>query len=163
MRKPPKPDHRTKKKRTSKNNAVQGHSGQCDVVSSLTNAPPRLVVGQVIRGAGEEAEKEICSLFNSRSTGPVAVSIGPLPKRMKVVSVQVYGTQIRALLDSGAIPNLMNASVASKLSVSPYPTSTNITVATGQTTTCLGFIEEVLLQFNGTVTSVSMFIRRRLN
>ena len=39
MRKPPKPGRQTRKKRTSKKNAVQEHSGKYDVVSSLANAP----------------------------------------------------------------------------------------------------------------------------
>ena len=57
-------------------------------------------------------------MFKNRHRLLLAASIGTLPKRLKVVAVEVYGTQIWALLDSGAAPNLMNASVASKLSVS---------------------------------------------
>ena len=118
MRKPPKTGCRTRRKRTSKKNAVKEHSGKYDVVSSLANAPSGLKFGQMIRGDGDEAKKEIRRLFNSRPRRPVAASIGTLPKRLKVVSVQVFGTQMRALLDSGAISNVMNASVASKLSLS---------------------------------------------
>ena len=60
---------------------------------------------------------------------------------------------MRALLGSGAVHNVMNASVASKLSLSAKPTSTKIMVAIGQKTTCLGSIEDVPILFNGTVTS----------
>ena len=155
MKKTPKPGHRVRKKRTSKKSAVQEHSGKHDVVSSLANAPSGLTFGQLIRKDGDEAKKKIRRLFTSRPTCPVAASIGTLPKRLKVVSVQVYGIQMRALLDSGAIPNIMNASVASKLSLSPKPTSTNITVANGQKTTWLGSIEDVPVSFNGTVTSIN--------
>ena len=158
MRKPPKPGRRTRKKRTSKKNAVQEHSGKYDVVSSLANAPSGLTFGQLIRGDGDEAKKEIRRLFTSRPRRPVAASIGTLPKRLKVVAVQVYGTQMTALLDSGAIPNVMNASVASKLSLSPKPTSTKITVANGQKTTCLGSIEDVPVSFNVTVTSLNFLV-----
>ena len=128
------------------------------MVSSLANAPDGLTFGQLIRGDGEEAKKEICRLFNSRPRRLVAASIGTLPKRLKVVAVQVYGTQMRALLESGSIPNVMNASVASKLSLSPKPTSTKITVANGQKTTCLGSIEDVPVSFNGTVTSLNFLV-----
>ena len=65
---------------------------------------------------------------------------------------------MRALLDSGAIPNFMNASVASKLSLSPKPTSTKITVANGQKTTCLGSIEGVPVSLKGTVTSLNFLV-----
>ena len=128
------------------------------MVSSLANAPSGLKLGQLIRGDGDEAKKEIRRLFNNRLRRPVAASIGTLPKRLKVVSVYVYGTQIRALLDSGAILNVMNASVASELSLSPKPTSTNITVANGQKTTCLGSIEDVPISFNGTFTSLNFLV-----
>ena len=40
MKTPPKPGRRTRKKRTSKNNAVQEHSGKYDVVSSLARERP---------------------------------------------------------------------------------------------------------------------------
>ena len=158
MGKPPKPGRRTRKKRTSKKNAVPEHSGKYDVVSSLANAPSGSTLGQLIRGDGDEAKKEVRRLFNSRPRRPVAASIGTLPKRLKVAAVQVYETQMRALLDSGAIPNVMNASVGSKLSLSPKPTSTKITVANGQKTTCLGSIENVPVSFNGTVTSLNFLV-----
>ena len=153
MGKPLKPGRRARKERTSKKNAVQEPSGKYDVVSSHANAPSRL-----IRGDGDEDKKEIRRLFNSRPRRPVAASIGTLPKRLKVVSVQVYGTQMRALLDSGSILNVMNASVALKLSLSPKPTSMMITVSNGQKTTCLGSIQDVPVSFNGTVTSLNVIV-----
>ena len=156
MRKPPKSGHRAREKRTSKKNAVQEHSEKYDAVSSLANSPSGQTFGQLIRGDGDEKEKR--RLFNSRPRRPVAASIGTLPKRLKVVSVQVYGTKMRALLDSGAIPIVMNASVASKLSPSPKPTSKKNTVANGQKTTCLGSIEDVPVSFNGTVTSLNVLV-----
>ena len=63
MKKPPKPGRRTRKKRTSKKNAVQEHSGKYDVVSSLANAPSGLTFGQLIGGDGDEAKKRsvVCS------------------------------------------------------------------------------------------------------
>ena len=158
MRKPFNPGCRARTKRTSKKNADQEHAEKYDVVSSLADAPSGFTFGQLIRGDGDEAKKQIRRLFNSRPRCPVAASIGTLPKRLKVVSVQIYGTHMRALLDSGAIPNVMNASVASKLSLSPKPTSTKITVAIGHKTTCLGSIEDVPVLFNGTVPSLNFLV-----
>ena len=108
----------------------------------------------------------VCSTvaLNAPYTGEVpieaaiAASIGTSPKRLKAVSVQVYGTQMRALLYSGGNPNFMNASVASRLYLSQKPTSTKITVANGQKKTCLGSIEDVLVSFNGTVTSLNFLV-----
>ena len=116
-----KPGCRARTKRTRKKNDVQEHSGKSDVVCSLANAPYGLTFGQLIRGDGDEAKKEIRRLFNSRPRRPVAALIGALPRWLKVVSVHVYRTQMRALFDLGPIPNVMNASVASKLSLSPKP------------------------------------------
>ena len=65
---------------------------------------------------------------------------------------------MRAWLNSRGIPNVRNASVASKLSLSPKPTSTKITVANGQKTTCLGSIEDVSVLFNGTVNSLNVLV-----
>ena len=75
--------------------------------------------GQLIRGDGNEAQKEIRRLFNSRPRRPVAASISTLPKLLKLIAGQVYGTQMRALLDSGAIPNVMNAFVVSSKGSDP--------------------------------------------
>ena len=57
-------------KRTSKKNAVQEHLGKYEVVSSLVNVPSGFTFGQMIRGDGEEATKEIRRLFNSRLRRP---------------------------------------------------------------------------------------------
>ena len=65
---------------------------------------------------------------------------------------------MRAWLDSGAIPNVMKASAALKLSLSPKPASTNITVANGQKKTCLGSIEGVHVSISGTVTSLNFLV-----
>ena len=75
MRKPLKPGRRTRKKRTSKKNAVQEHSGKYDVVSSLAKAPSGLKLGQLIRGDGDEAKKEIRRLFNSRPRRQLLLSV----------------------------------------------------------------------------------------
>ena len=83
MKKPPKTGCRARRKRTSKKNSVQEHSGKYGVVSSLANAPSGLTFGQLIRGDGDEAKKEIHRLFNSHPRRPVAASIGTLPKRLK--------------------------------------------------------------------------------
>ena len=93
------PGRLARKKRTSKKNAVQEHSGKYAEVSSLANAPFCLTFGHLIGGDGDEAKKEIRRLFNGRPRRPAAAWIGTLPKRLDVVSVQVYGAQTRALLD----------------------------------------------------------------
>ena len=100
--------------------------------------------------------RQIAGRLDTRHS--VAVSIGTLPNRLKVVSAQVYGTQMGNLLYSGAILNIMNASVASKVSLSPKPTSTKNTVANGQKTTWLGSIEDLPISFSGTVTSLNFLV-----
>lgn len=95
--------------------------------------------------------------FTSRLKRPVAAAIGIFPKRLKVVSVRVDGTKMTIMLDSGAIHNVLNASVASRLSLSPEKTSTMITIANGQKKSCLGAIENMPVFFNGRITSLDLF------
>ena len=140
IRKPPHPGLRTRKKRKIKKNAVQEHSGKYNVVSSLVNAPLGSKFGQLVGVDGEEAKKGIRRLFISHTRRPVPASIVTLPKLLKVVSVHVYGTQMITLLNSGAIPKVINASVATKLSLSPKPTSTRLRLPMGKAT-CLGSIK----------------------
>ena len=128
------------------------------MVSSLAIAPSALKFGQLIRGDGGEAKKVIRRLFNSRHRRVVAASIGTFRKRLKVVSVQVCRTPMRALLDSGVFPNVMNASLASKIPLSPKQTLTKNTVAKGQKTTFLGSVEEVPFSFNGTATLLNFLV-----
>ena len=125
---------------------------------SAANAPSEFKFGQMIRVDGDEAKKVICRLLNSRARRPVVASIGTFPKRLKVVSVEVYGTQMRALLDSVAIPNATNASVAWTLSLYPKVTWTKIAVANGQKKTCVGSTEEFNISFNVYVTLLNSLV-----
>lgn len=65
----------------------------------------------MIRGDGDEAMKEIRSFFNSRHTCPVFAATRTLQKRLKIVSVNVFGIAMGALPGSEAILNVMNRSV----------------------------------------------------
>lgn len=147
MRPPPKAGRRARKKRTIKKNNFQENSRIYDVVSSLANASTDLTFGQLILEDGDEAKKDICRLCTTSPRRPVAAAIGTLPKRLKVVPVPLYGTKMRALLDSGAISDVLNASVASQLYLSPKKTSTKMTVANGQKNTYLGAIIDVPVSF----------------
>lgn len=97
-------------------------------------------------------------MFTNHPRLAVAAAIRTLPKRLQVVSVQVYGTEMKELLDSGAVPNIMNESVASQLSLSPKLSLTEITVANGQKTTFLGAIEDLPVSFNSTIISLNSLV-----
>ena len=64
------------------------------------------------------------------------------------MNVRVYGTNCSALLDSGAVPNIILLGLAEKLSLAPTKTHRRIRVADGSVTLCLGFLPDVPLTFD---------------
>ena len=59
-------------------------------------------------------------------------------RRLRVVTLKVYGIESEALLDSGAVPNIISPKLVAKLSLSPQPTGKHITVTDGGNAPCLG-------------------------
>ena len=107
---------RQKKKNVSKKAALQEH---VNVVSELANAPSGLTCGQRVRGDAEGARREIKRLL-SRKLGRSRRFAGHtdvFPRRLRVITVQVYGTDAQALLDSGAVPNIMSPYLMKRLSM----------------------------------------------
>ena len=54
-------------------------------------------------------------------------------KKLKVVCASVYGTEVRTLLDSGAVPNVLTPAVCEALHIKPKVTRLRVTVADGHT------------------------------
>ena len=86
---------RTKNK--TKKAGIQEHVGKYNVVAELANAPAGLTFGQLMRGDAEEAKKEIRRLLaGSNTRKSVAASASVTPRRLKVVAVRVFGTDVQA-------------------------------------------------------------------
>lgn len=50
---------------------------------------------------------------------------------LKASNVRIYGTEVQALMDSGAIPNVLLKDLVTRLCVVPQETNKNINDATG--------------------------------
>lgn len=44
------------------------------------------------------------------------------PRRLKLVPVSIFGNEVQALLDSGAVPNLISSELASELDIDVHAT-----------------------------------------
>lgn len=104
-----------------------------------------ITFGQLARGGAKKAEANLSKLL---SLGPAArrkkkvsfdgrVVAAPVPagdsppasRRLKVVETKVRGTGTYALLDTGALPNMMTEKFPQRLGLAPTATSRRITVA----------------------------------
>lgn len=105
---------RTNKANQGKKNAskLQEYVGKYDVVSKLANTNFGLTFGQLLRGDVDGATKVMQRLLGKKNMprGAVVSDLGP--RLLRFVQVKVYGTEVWALLDSGAVPDVMSAELS---------------------------------------------------
>lgn len=119
-----------------------------DLLAELAMAPSGLTFGQLLRGDADDARKELKRLVKNNArkkiiAGPVVTPA----RRLKVVAITVQGFRTQALFDSGAVPNLISRNLADKLDLKIRPTAKRITVANGDTSSCVGSVEDVSVEF----------------
>lgn len=141
---------RKQKQRKLRKESIQDHASTYKVLTELAYASSGLTFGQVIRGDADDSMKKIRKLISRRSNlwrflvGPVVRQ----PKRLKVVPVMRYGSQIDALLDSGAVLNLISTKLCDQLSLEPKDSSKKIN-SNGSSAVCKGIIYNVPIAFGG--------------
>ena len=150
----------TKNRKSSKKKELSEHVGKYDVTSELANAPTGMTFGQLIRGDGDDAKKEIRRMFskNVKTRRVVAAPVSKQPRSLKIIAVQVYGTLVEALLDSGAVPNLISARLCEEIVISYEYNPKKITVADGVRTLCEASISSVPASFSGSVVSLDFLV-----
>ena len=150
-----------RKKRKSKKESIQEHVGKYNVITEFANAPSGLTFGQLIRGDAIEAVKMIRKLLGRgiTTTATADVSSGQLPTRvLRKVNVRVYGTTCSALLDSGAVPNIVSHPLAELLSLSPKDTGKKIRVADGSVSRCVGVLTDIPVAFDNIVVPTNFLV-----
>ena len=149
-----------KSKKTSKKTSLQEHVGKYNVISELANASSGLTFGQMIRGDADVAKNEINRLFAKQgSRGRTFAGHANMKlRRLRVVTLKVYGTEAEALLDSGAVPNIISPKLVAKLSLSPQPTGKHITVVDGGNVPCLGALLQIPTSFGGLVVNSDFLV-----
>ena len=129
-------------------------------MSELANAPSGLTFGQLVREDAEGARKEMKRLLSrrlGRSRG-FAGHMDVVQRRLHVVTVQCYGTDAQALLDSGAVPNIMSPHRMKRLSLTPDITKKHINVADGKSSPCVGLLGQVPFSFGGLVNKMDFLV-----
>ena len=146
---------KTKKKITRKA-ALQEHVGKYNVVSELARAPSGLTFGQLVRRDAEAVRREINGLLarKARRRPGFAGHVELRTRQLRVTTVRVYGTTAHALLDSGAVPNIMSPNLVQKLSLTPKATAKHITVANGKNSACVGILDQVPVSFGSLVSKM---------
>ena len=97
-----------------------------------------MTFGQLIRGDGGDAKKEICRML-SKNVKTRRVVAAPVSKRLrclKIIGFQVCGILVEASLDSRAIPNLISARLCEEIGINFEYNPKKITVADGIRTYC---------------------------
>ena len=158
---------KAKNKRATRREGISDYVGKYDVVSELANASTGLTFGQLIRGDGEKAKSEIRRLLTRgtrvRRNVAAAVpgsSLTVRPRRLKVVQIKTFGTDAEALLDSGAVPNLISEKLCKKLSVDFNKKHIGLTVADGQRAHSIGTITDVPISFDDLHISMDFYVMK---
>jgi hypothetical protein len=119
-----------------------------DVLNELAQAPAGLTFGQLVRGDAEHAQKTLKKLLAARSSSKVStIDTDSVPRKLRLVAAEVESKEVLALLDSGAVPDIMSSRLARLLQLQPKSTSRNITVANGATTAGAGVLQGVNVKF----------------
>lgn len=122
----------------------------CDVLSELANASCGLTFGQLLRGDANAASSSP-QRFLSRTGRAVnrAAVTRTGSHRLKIVAANVYGTDTQFICDSGSIQNVMSASLARSLSITPEPTDRGVSILDGKRSDSVrGFTENVPVSFD---------------
>lgn len=104
-----------------------------------------------MRGDGEPAKKEILRLLSPTAKPKRKVAaffrLTLRPRRLKLIQVEGRGANAEALLDSGAVSNLLSSSLWYKISLKASPTSKKITPANGDPSLYVGSLLDVPVSF----------------
>lgn len=96
------------------------------MIIELSNAPSDLTFDQLMRGDDKKAERELCRLFTPLKSCFVGKSNPALISQdehvLIVTLVKTYGTDDLALLDTGAVKNLISTELAEQLHLTPKAT-----------------------------------------
>lgn len=152
-----------KKKKNKKNSRrslkeIYSYGKKYDVIQDILDKPSGMTYGQILSGQAEEARKKLRKVFPTSGKGQVlATPAAAEPERLKLIPVTISGVETQALLDSGAIPNLISVALVQELGITVYGTSKTITVADGTSSECIGIVRNVRISI-GEITKPMEFM-----
>lgn len=122
-------------------------------MSNLAQASTGTNIGRLLRRDGEETAGTAQKIFRAGTAKTLITTVETraqtqLPsskdaKRLKLVEVSVFGSVPKAVLDSGAVPNVTAANVCSQLHFQPHSTNRRMKMSDGSEETLLREIERV--------------------
>ena len=146
-RKKAKGGNKTNKKKAV-SEALAKRVEQFDLLSSIAQAPVGLTLGQLIRGDADGLKADLRKILAGKVRSPaLSLQATTAPHRHQVLRVKVYSEETFALLDSGAIPNVMSLPMVERLNLELRPTERSVKVANGSTEACTGVAERVPIRF----------------
>lgn len=108
------------------------------ILSKLARSPSLMTFKQLLRGDAEEAKKIFKRMMSWKRSGPLMVKeVNGKTRFPKLINLQAHVTKKQAVLDTGAIPNLISDALAKKLSITPEDTTRRITMADVKTAVVL--------------------------
>ena len=151
---------RQKKKNVSNKAALQEHVGKYKVVSELANPPSGLTFGHLVHGDAEGERKDMKRLPSRRlgRSRRFAWTYGCLPVTSSCDYCSSYGPDGQALLDSGAVPNIMSPYLKKRLCLTPDSMKKHITVADGKSSPFVGSLVQVPVSFGEPVSKMDFLV-----
>lgn len=126
--------------------------GKYNIFVELARAPSGLSISQRTRGDAKEAARQIRNLLNLRRRHTMIateklLSTAQISRRLKVVSVKIFGEITQALLDMDAVPSLLCSQLSGQLNLQPEKPGRSIKVADGLIAPTCRILKSVSISF----------------
>lgn len=155
---------KTRKARSKRQAFHADRTYRYDVVSAFMNGKFGLKFGQLLQGDANSARKELQRILGKAKLKLVVLeeyidrNSDNEESCLAVPAVRTYGVELYALLDTGAILNVMSPQVVRKLSLKPEKISKVVTVAPGDKSSAIGKLSNVPLLFGNLQDEVDFIV-----
>ena len=131
-----------------------------NVIQAFAHAPTNLTFGQLLRGDAVHPRNQLRRVLAKPRRQKMAMAAAPtkIPRKHQLLPVTIYGHRARALLDTGAVPNLMSAQFAERLGVHVERSRQSIRVANGDVVDRVGVVKKVPVIFDDLVVPLNFLV-----
>lgn len=139
------------------------------LVSALASAPTGLSFAQLLRGDAEQAKKDLDKLFSKNGLRVGVLAEGETKESgdkeescLAVASIKLYGTETHALMDTGAVPNVVSSAIVEHLGIKPEVTKRVVTMASGEKAVVLGKVKDVPVTLGDLIAKMDFIVLENL-
>lgn len=125
-----------------------------------------MTVKHLPRGKAVDAKREMAKIFSWKRHAKLNMAgDGKYQRRrvMKTALLKVSGTQAQALLDSGAITNVLLKALTDFRGTEPGKRNSRITAVTGKNSPVIGILNNVLIQIGDRKVKLSFLVVKGLS